>query len=67
MTTFKIDHDNLTIIATDEHGETHDLNAGCEPCKTTAELTDFALQLLEQGAFGADIADRLRAELTDAA
>ena len=62
MTTFTVDHDSLTVIATDEAGEHHDLNATGEPCATLDELRDFIGELCEQGFFDANS----RNELLDA-
>ena len=62
-TTYRIDTDTLTVIATDEKGESYDLNAGGEPCATTADLAAFVGELCEQGAFDAAQRDALLAQI----
>lgn len=57
--TYRIDMDNLTVIATDAAGEDHDLNASGEPCETTTDLADFVRELYEQSAFDIAVRDEL--------
>jgi hypothetical protein len=62
-TTFSVDLNALTVMATDASGESHDLNAGGEPCATAADLGGFVAELCEQGAFDALTRDGLLAAL----
>ena len=59
--TYAIDLDALTIIATDENGESHDLNARGEPCATVDDLRAFIAELHAQGAYDAATRDALLA------
>lgn len=54
MTTHHIDLDHLTVIATDENGESFDLNATGEPCTSLSDLRDFVVELHGQRAFDVD-------------
>lgn len=54
MTTYTVDLTALTVLATDEHGETYDLNARGEPCRTVGDLRAFIRELYSVGAFDAD-------------
>ena len=58
MTTYTIDKDDLTILATDDAGEPWNLNGG-DACEDLDALREFVRESCEQGAFGADIRDRL--------
>lgn len=64
--TYRIDTTDMTVIRTDEHGERFDLNAGGEPCESTADLAAFVRELHTQGAYDADVRDALLADLADA-
>ena len=53
----------LTVIAVDERGEEHDLNAGGDPCHSADDLRAFIRELHEQGAYTAATRDRLLSEV----
>jgi len=61
--THAIDIAALTVIATDENGERHDLNAGGAPCADIADLRDFVIQLHGERAFDVDTMNDLLNEL----
>lgn len=61
--TFAVSTTEMTVIATDKHGERHNLNAGGEPCETVADLAAFIGELCEQGAYDADTRDALLAQV----
>ena len=61
--TYRIDIYSLTVLAIDANGEAHDLNAGGEPCATTAELVAFVGELCEQGAYDVAQRDALLAQI----
>ena len=54
MITHTVDLSRLTVIATDESGESFDLNATGEPCTSLADLCDFVIELHGQRAFDVD-------------
>ncbi|MCP4307335.1 MAG: hypothetical protein GY788_21185 [bacterium] len=56
-------HAYLTVNHTDARGETWDLNAYGEPCRTEAELRDFIAELHTQGCFDAATRDALLEEV----
>lgn len=49
QTTYSLDTANLTVIATDKHGEKFDLNAQGEPCADLFDLQSFVRSLYEVG------------------
>lgn len=51
------------VIATDQHGEVHPLNASGEPCATVLDLATLIVQLRDQGAYGDEICRGLLGEL----
>ena len=55
MTTHSLDLARLTVIATDDSGESHDLNATGEPCADVSDLRDFIHELHGQRAFDVDV------------
>ena len=59
--TYAINIAALTVIATDENGESHDLNARGEPCATVDDLRAFIAELHAQGAYDAATRDALLA------
>jgi hypothetical protein len=61
---YRIDLEHLTIITTDEKGETWDLNGGA-PCETIGELRRFVNECCSAGAFGADVRDALLSQVPD--
>ena len=63
MTTYKISIDDLTVLATDEHGQVDNLNATGEPCTTLGDLRHFVCELHAEGAYDADTRDALLAEI----
>jgi hypothetical protein len=60
---YKINTQELTVVRIDAHGEHHDMNATGEPCETLWDVVDLVEQLLDEGAFGRDVADALVASL----
>lgn len=63
MNTYALDLSALTIIRTDAHGESHDLNADGDPCETAAELADLARELEAQGYYGPEVTAELLASI----
>lgn len=63
-TTFSISLADMTVIATDKHGERSNLNVDGEPCTTPAELAAFVAELSEQGFYDADTRDALLASIS---
>lgn len=63
LTTYSLDTDHLTVIATDEHGERHDLNAAGEPCRTRTDLEQLLSALLAERCIGRHTYDALCGEL----
>ena len=61
MTTYRIE--DLTVIATDDCGEDHDLNARGEPCATERDLCEFVFELCTQGAFDVTVRAALLRDL----
>ena len=59
--TYAINLAALTIIATDETGESYDLNASGEPCVSADDLRAFVAELHNQGAYDAATRDALLA------
>lgn len=49
QTTYSLDTTNLTVIATDSHGERFDLNAEGESCADLFDLQSFVRSLYEVG------------------
>lgn len=49
MTSYHIDLDHLTVIATDKAGEDYDLNATGEPCTDIADLRSYIRELRDTG------------------
>jgi len=64
--TYRIDNDNLTVIARDGFGQEWDLTGDGEPCTTPEELASWVAILEEQGAFDEATRDELLAEISDA-
>ena len=62
MTTYTVDLTALTVLATDERGETYDLNAGGAPCESIGDLRDFVIELHGQRAFDVDTMRELLAD-----
>lgn len=63
MSTYALDITNLTVIATDAHGERFDLNAQGARCRDFAELRDFINELRDEGAFGEEVRGALLTRL----
>ena len=63
-TTYRIDTDSLTVIATDANGEAHDLNVDGMPCQDEYDLRDFINDLRDNGAFGELTRGELLEQLT---
>jgi hypothetical protein len=61
--TYSLDIAALTVIATDAHGERHDLNAGGAPCVTLDDLRSLVSQLGDQGAYDDVTTDALLADI----
>ena len=61
QTTYSLDTTNLTVIATDSHGERFDLNAEGEPCADLFDLQSLVKQLWEVGGITGEIYQSLAA------
>ena len=66
MTTHSLDLTRLTVIATDESGESHDLNATGEPCANLSDLRGFIKELHGNRAFDVDVMNTLLTEIAPA-
>ena len=53
--THSLDLVRMTVIATDDNGESHDLNATGEPCGNLGDLRDFIHELHGNRAFDVDV------------
>lgn len=58
-TTFHASTTDLTVYATDSHGERYDLNATGEPCADLVDLRNFVQALCVEGYYDADQRDIL--------
>lgn len=61
--THRVDVANHTVIYRNAQGEDIDLNAVGEPITNLKELSDFVCELHVQGAYDADVRDRLLSEV----
>lgn len=50
-TTFRVCTTDLTVYATDSHGEVTDMNATGEPCADFTDLRNFVQALCAEGAY----------------
>lgn len=65
-TTYKIDTEHLTVLATGPDGEVHDLNADGEPCETLGDLHEFVWELRVTECITGKVAGQLHREINEA-